>query len=189
MKYTILIDPGHGGQDSGAEGHFWSPDEEPVLVHEKDVNLNIGLYARRYLNDHYPDKFMVHMTRREDKFLTLQQRCDKSHEIDADLFLSVHCNSWTGKTVTGIETYYYYVDALPFARTVHFTMMETLNTHKDRGIKEARYYVIKNSVPEAVLIECEFLSNIQMAEWLNKENTQRQYGLFIGESVREYFLT
>lgn len=201
MKYTIVIDPGHGGHDPGAPRRDSGPPAIPFLsektfepIIEKEVVRKIGLYARRYLNDHYPDKFMVHITRRDDTFLTLQQRCNKAIDLNADLFISVHCNAFdevddTGPGVTGIETFYYWEDAKRFANILQGTVMETLMNHRDRGVKYGNFKVIRESVPEAVLLECEFIDEEIPARLLDKENTQRQYGVFIGESVREYFLT
>jgi N-acetylmuramoyl-L-alanine amidase len=188
-----VVDPGHGGHDSGAIGRY-SPDAGGynVTVLEKDVNLNIGLYARRYLLQNYPDNFLVMMTRKDDTYLTLQSRCEKAQQYEADLFISVHCNAFdevddTVPGVTGIETYYYWEDAKRFGNILQNNIIANFPDHKNRGLKKYRYYVVKNSVPEAVLLECEFID--EMPEWLNRENIQRRFGLFIGEAVRKYYLT
>lgn len=187
MKPVILLDPGHGGHDSGAVGrHFDGVDQIEVL--EKDVNLTIALYARKYLLEYYPDKFNVRLTRHTDRFLTLPERCNKADAVVADLFVSIHCNSFDDSSVTGFETFYYFQDAVKFADMLQENMEHSFVDNINRGIKSARFYVIKYSVPNAVLFECEFLSNAEKAKWLNKKTTKRDLGLVIGETIREYFL-
>ena len=190
MKKTIILDPGHGGHDSGAVGVVDVEGHAKYDVLEKNVNLKIGLLTRRYLNQKFPDDFNVFMTRHSDVFLTLQQRCDRAEEHGADLFVSIHCNAFdevddTVPGVTGIETYYYWEDAKRFANLVQWHMLSEWTDHKDRGVKQYRYYVIKNSIPESVLVECEFID--EMPEWLDTVYVQRNFATQIGNAVKGYF--
>lgn len=191
-----MLDPGHGGHDSGAMGMATAVTKNTNLgvettlsnpIYEKDVNLNIAKYARRYLNTHYPDKFICYMTRTSDTFISLLDRVIHN----PDLFVSIHCNAFdevddTVPGVTGIETFYYWDDAKRFANILQRNMIQRFIHSKNRGVKQARYYVIRKGIPESVLFECEFID--EKAEWLSQETIQRDYGLVIGESIREYFL-
>ena len=85
---TLVIDPGHGGHDPGACGHGFA-EAEIVL----DVSLKLALAM-----DHLADVFL---TRRSDKYLTLSERARKSNQLDADLFVSIHCNSASNTSATG----------------------------------------------------------------------------------------
>ncbi|MBI4383052.1 MAG: N-acetylmuramoyl-L-alanine amidase [Nitrospinae bacterium] len=92
----IVIDPGHGGKDHGAEG------ESGLL--EKDVNLEVAKKLKSILEKRY--KYRVLMTREDDAFVSLKDRGALANEKDATLFVSVHANAAPRKSAKGIETYY-----------------------------------------------------------------------------------
>jgi len=189
MKFNIMLDPGHGGHDSGAVGEIQIDGHVSYDLKEKDVNLAIAKYARRYLNQYYSDNFSCYLTRSRDAFVTLSDRV--KHGIDSDLYVSIHCNAFdevddTVPGVTGIETFYYWDDAKKFANILQRNVIQHFESCKNRGVKYARYYVIRKGIPESVLFECEFID--EKAEWLEQNKIQRAYGIIIGESIREYFL-
>lgn len=92
----IVVDPGHGGHDSGAVG--------PNGVREKDVVLAIGLKLRELLRDELG--LDVVMTRSTDVFIPLEERTAIANKVNADLFVSVHANAALNRSASGIETYY-----------------------------------------------------------------------------------
>jgi N-acetylmuramoyl-L-alanine amidase len=92
----IVVDPGHGGHDSGAVG--------PSGLQEKDVVLAIGLKLRELLKDELG--LDVVMTRSADVFIPLEERTAIANKVNADLFLSVHANAAPNRNASGIETYY-----------------------------------------------------------------------------------
>ncbi|GFE61826.1 N-acetylmuramoyl-L-alanine amidase [Geobacter sp. AOG2] len=92
----IVVDPGHGGHDSGALG--------PDGVKEKDVVLAIGLKLRDLLRDELG--LDVVMTRSTDVFIPLEERTAIANKVNADLFVSVHANAALNHVASGIETYY-----------------------------------------------------------------------------------
>ncbi len=94
--YRIIIDPGHGGKDAGCSGRH---------SHEKDIVLAIGKKIREISKKKYPDLEVI-MTRDTDKFIPLHERAKLANKNNADLFISLHCNSIGGKShVHGSETY------------------------------------------------------------------------------------
>ncbi|MFZ5864834.1 MAG: N-acetylmuramoyl-L-alanine amidase [Thermodesulfobacteriota bacterium] len=97
-RFTVVIDPGHGGKDPGAV----SPDG---LLLEKDVTLQLAKAIKARLERSNP-RISVALTRTDDRFLTLKERTAFANSLDADLFLSVHCNSAHDASPRGIETYY-----------------------------------------------------------------------------------
>src|SRR6185369_4148683 len=92
----IVVDPGHGGHDSGAVGLNG--------IREKDVVLAIGLKLRELLKDELG--LDVVMTRSTDVFIPLEERTAIANKVGADLFLSVHANAAPNRLAAGIETYY-----------------------------------------------------------------------------------
>jgi N-acetylmuramoyl-L-alanine amidase len=92
----IVIDPGHGGHDSGALG--------PGGIEEKDVVLDVALRLGRLLHDRLGSDVIY--TRKTDTFVPLETRTAIANQAQADLFISIHANSSSDPTVRGVETYY-----------------------------------------------------------------------------------
>lgn len=94
--YKIIIDPGHGGKDGGCSGRH---------SREKDIVLAIGKKIRDISKEKYPNLEVI-MTRDTDEFIPLYERAKLANQNQADLFISLHCNSIGGKShVHGSETY------------------------------------------------------------------------------------
>lgn len=92
----IVIDPGHGGKDYGKTGY--------TGVLEKDVNLMLAFAMRNRLESELDVE--VILTREDDRLLSLTERTEIANEADADLFLSIHCNSWFSEQTGGFEAYF-----------------------------------------------------------------------------------
>ncbi len=95
---TILLDPGHGGDEYGAT----SKDSKLGTIHEKDLNLKLA----KIIQDKLRFKHSVYLTRSYDKTISLQERADMADKVNADLFISIHFNSSHHKKHRGFETYY-----------------------------------------------------------------------------------
>jgi len=80
--HTIILDPGHGGRDYGAVGK---------ITNEKTINLNVALEIRKLLKDY--EQIKIVMTRKDDRFIALQERADIANRNHGDLFISIHVNS------------------------------------------------------------------------------------------------
>jgi len=96
---TVVIDPGHGGHDSGAIG--------PTGLKEKNVNLKIAKALKKQLELHGKAIGIsrVMLTRSNDRFIPLEERTAIAKKHNADLFISIHCNAAKNKKAYGIETY------------------------------------------------------------------------------------
>ncbi len=95
-KFTLVIDAGHGGHDSGAVG---------ARSKEKNINLSVALLFGKYVEKNCPDVKVIY-TRTNDTFVTLQGRANIANNAKADLFVSVHTNSAAkGNTARGFEVY------------------------------------------------------------------------------------
>ena len=93
---TVVIDPGHGGRDSGALG---------ANTKEKDINLTVSLLVGDYISKNCPDVKVVY-TRERDVFVDLDERAAIANRANADVFISIHCNSTDKSTsAVGAETY------------------------------------------------------------------------------------
>jgi N-acetylmuramoyl-L-alanine amidase len=169
----IVIDAGHGGKDSGALGEN---------LKEKDVVLNIAHHLAMILKKYNIESVM---TRRNDIFLSLAERCDIANKENADLFISIHCNSYN-KTASGIETYCFKKEseAGKLAQDAQDAMMKIFPTHIDRGVKEAGFYVLKNTNMPAILVECEFIDS--MSDFLRKDGTQYKFAIAIANGILKY---
>ncbi|HEU5411532.1 MAG TPA: N-acetylmuramoyl-L-alanine amidase [Candidatus Acidoferrales bacterium] len=95
----IVIDPGHGGHDTGTIG----PGRHPLM--EKDVCLDVALRLGKLIHKKLPGAEVVY-TRTTDVFVPLEERTAIANQAKADLFISIHANASRDKYARGIETYY-----------------------------------------------------------------------------------
>lgn len=93
--FTVVIDAGHGGHDSGAVGK---------IAKEKNINLAVALKLGNLINEKHPSVKVVY-TRRSDVFIPLQRRADIANENSADIFFSIHTNATKGPSAFGTETF------------------------------------------------------------------------------------
>jgi N-acetylmuramoyl-L-alanine amidase len=105
---AILIDPGHGGKDSGAIGYFPGKDGEQRLL-EKDVVLDVAKGLYRMLSSAYPDK-QIFLTRDNDRYLKLEERTEIANNVDlgkneAIIFVSIHANAAFNRNAKGYEVW------------------------------------------------------------------------------------
>lgn len=181
----IVLDPGHGGSDSGAVG--------PTGVTEKAVSLAVGLKAQKLLS---AAGYNVIMTRTTDIDVAapgvpdateLQARVDKSPP-NTDIFISVHCNAFSNGNAHGVETYHA-PGAVKGARLARLLNEELLRLGglENRGTKPARFYVMTHSKCPASLIELGFITNPREEKLLASEDYQQKLAQAITNAVNRYF--
>jgi N-acetylmuramoyl-L-alanine amidase len=203
---VIVIDPGHGGADSGAIA-------QGML--EKDLNLDVGLRVARVLQ---ASGLTVKLTRADDRFVPLEARVEMANALPGAIFVSIHFNDaqGEGRTVSrasGIETYYSGVKQVAPARDSvwtalfrrskaaanpapadavragalladciqHALIAETAAA--DRGIKEAGLYVTRRVRGPAVLVEGGFVSHPQEARLLQDPGYRQTIANAIAEGI------
>lgn len=143
---TVVIDPGHGGQDNGGQ---WGKVYEKHLALDTAVRLENNLKRLGY---------QTVLTRRSDYFVTLPQRVAIGNSYRNAIFVSLHYNYTWKENVSGLETFYYNAEGQRLAQFVQKSLVRQTRT-VDRNAKFARFYVIRNSKLPAILVEGGFVSN------------------------------
>ena len=174
MKVTI--DAGHGGEDSGATGSLNGYFESHGV-------LDIALRLRALLERHVE----VQMTREDDTFTSLPERCRMANEWGADILVSLHLNSATSDA-SGFEVFTSgSTKSKDLAKRVWSRHTKAFPDQKDRGVKTAGFYVLKHSDMPAVLTEGCFLSNDAENQWVSLDETRQQMAEAIGQGILDYF--
>ncbi len=143
---TVIIDPGHGGHDKGGQ---WG------RVYEKHLALDTSIRLESHLKKM---GYNTILTRRSDYFVSLPGRMQMANKTRNAIFISIHYNYTWKQQVSGIETFYHNQPSHQLAKDVHRGVMSRVKVN-DRGVKYARYYVIRNTKMPAVLVEGGFVSN------------------------------
>nr|WP_174783370.1 MULTISPECIES: N-acetylmuramoyl-L-alanine amidase [unclassified Dolichospermum] len=174
-KIVVIIDPGHGGKDSGAIGIGG--------VLEKDVILPIGKRIAEILER---NGIQVIMTRDSDYFVTLPGRVTMAQRANADVFVSIHANSAGANRpeVSGLETYHY-DSGLRLAQIVHSKILQSLNV-RDRNVRKARFYVLRKTSMPSILVETGFLTGRDDAAKLRTSAYQNQMADAIAQGILQY---
>ncbi|MBO6304860.1 MAG: N-acetylmuramoyl-L-alanine amidase [Selenomonadaceae bacterium] len=185
----IAIDPGHGGSDAGAIG--------PTGAMEKNVTLDICLELKKILED---DGATVVMTRESDVEVSpkkskatdveeLQARVDIANESKADIFLSIHMDSFTNRTARGTTGYYFGAGgstSRSLADKVRANIVDQLGT-MSRGTQTCNFYVVKHTDMPATLIEVAFISYPDEEKLLTSKEGVRKAATAIADGISDYF--
>jgi len=187
---VIVIDPGHGGADPGAQNSG---------LKEKDINLDVSLRLRESLES---KGCIVIMTREVDKDFylpgfvlgrmakrsELDKRVNIATENNADLFISVHTNSFPRPNTYGMETYYHLKSspgkALAELIQKQLTQLQSDNKRKS---KAGDYYLINQSKIPAVIVEVGFISNTRERNLLLSNDYRDSIAAAIGTGIEHYF--
>ena len=161
-KYDIkiVLDPGHGGTDPGSIGYL----SGNIMVKEIDVNLKISNKVLKILRD---KGYNVIATRTTDTFVGLNTRAEIANSANADLFVSVHNNSFTNSSAKGTLTMYAYDSPKTGQKISGKTIAQIMQNHlikatesQNRGLmKNSQIVVIRKTKMPAILLECLFMSN------------------------------
>jgi N-acetylmuramoyl-L-alanine amidase len=192
----IVIDPGHGGHDEGAQGFG---------MLEKDIALDIALRMERKLRQYH---LLAVLTRKTDVYVSLADRTAIANRYDHSVFVSIHANQCAEPTVCGVETYYASEKISPdfpwsqvsldltlpepgpdmgktLAGSIQDSITEDLPV-ANRGIKARGLYVVSHVQNPAVLVECGFMSNALDAHQLNSEDYREKLAASIVKGIIDY---
>ncbi len=190
---TVVIDAGHGAHDTGAKGPYGR---------EKDYALDMVLRLEKELQAR---GFKTLLTRRDDTFLTLSQRVEIANREKNAIFISIHFNSSGAQTANGIETYALApqgtsstdgsspwnslltgnvrdAENIALATAVHAHVISELKS-VDRGIKRARFNVLRGINKPAILFEGGFVTNPSEAKLINDPEHRQRIAVSIADAV------
>lgn len=172
----VCIDAGHGGSDPGAIG------TRPFTLREKQFTLDLALLLEEELE---PRGHWVVMTRRRDRAVGLAARANFSNRLDADLFVSIHANAAGSSSAEGMEVYHFPDSRTgrPVARRVLRAMLAAFPTHRNRGVKEANFAVLRLTAMPAILVECEFITNPRQLRFLANPTNQQKLARAIADAI------
>ena len=174
-RVIVVIDPGHGGKDSGAPGIGG--------LLEKDVVLPIGKRIAAILEQ---NGIQAVLTRDADFFVELQGRVDIAERANATLFVSVHAN-YVDKLpdVNGLEVYYY-DSGYNLAEVVRKTILQNISTLNDRGTRKARFYVLRKSSMPSILVETGYMTGREDNPRLGNPEYQKRMAEAIADGILRY---
>ena len=177
-KPIIVLDAGHGGKNTGAKKQY-------PLCEEKRLSLITTLLAKRYIEQM---GYRVILTRSKDAFISLAKRVYIANKFNADLFVSIHFNSSYNRKAKGIEVYYPRKiksnkrSSLSHRLASNILLKSIFHTKAvSRGVKEANFYVIKDTKMPAILLEGGFITNDVECRRLR----QRQYLEKLAKGIAE----
>ncbi|MDP4663927.1 MAG: N-acetylmuramoyl-L-alanine amidase [Salibacteraceae bacterium] len=224
----VVIDAGHGGHDPGNLGTGRYKDTE------KDISLEVALQLGEFIQRAYPNVDVIY-TRKEDKFVALKDRTSIANKVNADLFISIHCNSAANHEAYGTETFSmaltkskanielamrensvimleegyeqtyngfdpsdpealivrsivqgaYLDQSLSLSAKIQEQYRERVS-RRDRGVKQAPYWVISFTTMPSVLTELGFLTNKSEEDFLNSENGKIYMASAIYRAFKQY---
>ncbi|MBD8038812.1 N-acetylmuramoyl-L-alanine amidase [Solibacillus sp. A46] len=176
----IILDPGHGGKDPGAvnSGHT-----------EKAIVLKVSNLVKQKLE---ADGAKVQMTRSGDTYPSLQERVKFTQDKFGEIYVSIHVNAATSTSAQGTETYYSISSGDQFEedkKLATYINTEIVNNAKmkNRGVKEAQYYVTRNMIIPSVLVELGFISNAEDRKKLVDDKYVEIYAQSIYNGIVDYY--
>jgi N-acetylmuramoyl-L-alanine amidase len=178
----IVIDPGHGGESSGAVG--------PGDIHEKEVVLEIGKFLQGMLEDRGAE---VIMTRTQDVEVNLSERIDSALEHQADLFISIHANAHAegadAVNYHGSMTLYNYAYNQKLAEIMLDNLAERMGLPRKRIWQRNDLTVLRRPQVPSVLVETAFMMHPKDNWYLLQPEYQKEFARAIMDGIIDYFLS
>jgi N-acetylmuramoyl-L-alanine amidase len=210
----VVLDPGHGGSNAGAQGAVPS-------LHEKQLTLAIAMQVAAKLREH---GISVELTRTDDRTLTLRQRTDAADRANADLFVSIHANASPTRTQRGYETYVLTTkgvdvdaralrsesvtprpgldpdialvlddvergasqwEAADLAARMQRSLRDRRGPEGDRGVRQDSEHVLLGATMPAVLVEVGFIDHPVEGKQLAEPAIQAQLATAIAEAIED----
>lgn len=184
---TIVLDPGHGGSDSGAVGPTGLAEKTATLAVSKKVKTLLEASGARVVmtRDSDVDVYGRNATDRQE----LQARVNVGeYTPGANIFVSIHCNAFSNPAAKGMETYYFpgSVRGEQLATSIYNELLKDGGL-AGRGVRTANFYVIKHSSMPATLLELAFITNPREEALLGDDNYQTTLAKAIVRGISRYF--
>jgi N-acetylmuramoyl-L-alanine amidase len=152
-------------------------------IREADIVLDIGKKLAEILSQ---QGVQVVLTRDRDVEIDLEPRVSYAEQVNADLFVSVHANAinMSRPDVNGLETYYY-SSGQGLASDIHRSILDSMDI-RDRGVRTARFYVLRRTSMPAVLVEVGFVTGAEDQRRLSDSDYRTQMAQAIARGVLQY---
>ena len=182
---TIVIDVGHGGTDRGAR-------RNAPYCEEKKICLQTGKLVQKYLDQL---GYHVVMTRSTDHFISLPKRVEIAKQANANIFVSVHYNSSKSPKAKGIEVFFCDDSEKNKTRSraskkLASSVLDRVisrTSARSRGVKTGNFYVIRETVMPAILVEGGFISNPEERKLLKSQAYQQKIAQGVADGIDHYF--
>jgi N-acetylmuramoyl-L-alanine amidase len=176
---AIMLDAGHGGSDTGAVG--------VTGVNEKDIVLGTSQQLERKLEGM---GYKVVLTRSDDSFMSLGERADYANSALPMIFISIHANSIEDPMFTGVMTFHYEgsSEGTKLASAIQRALLASTSA-VDRGVRTANFFVLRETVVPAVLVEIGFLTNSIEEYKLRDPSYQQRIVDGVAAGIDEYMRT
>lgn len=175
MSIKVWLDAGHGGKDPGAIGNG---------LQEKNITLPVTLEVGKILERY---GITVGYSRKNDVYVSLEDRANKANNFGADIFVSIHCNAFEKPSAHGVETYSHIgsVKGAKLAKSIHDEVIKAKLYTRNRGTKTANFAVLRLTKMPAALIEMAFITNLEDAQLLKTK--QKEFATAIAKGILSYF--
>lgn len=175
QRVVVVIDPGHGGKDPGAIGIGGAQEKQVILPISKQIAAILE-----------KEGVQVVMTRDSDYFVDLAPRVAIAERANADVFVSIHANSMglSRPDVNGLETYYF-SSGQRLAQVIHRNILQRV-TIRDRGVRRARFYVLRKSSMPSVLVEVGYMTGREDNPRLRSAAYQKEMAEAIARGILQY---
>jgi N-acetylmuramoyl-L-alanine amidase len=181
QKKVVVIDPGHGGVDSGAIGID--------STYEKDVVLNVAHEILKLNKSLFDNEWDIYLTRYKDTLISLSDRSRLAKSLDADVFVSLHCNA-SGKNSRGMEVYVHNSNSkasIALGVAILNESTKKLGFEK-RGVKFANFQVLQETISyyPSVLVEIGFITNPDEADYFLEAKNIKALALAVLMGILSY---
>jgi len=193
---TVVIDPGHGGKDSGSKG---------VYAYEKIYTLDL---AKKLWKQLILRGFKVRFTRLDDEDLTLPERVTRANEAETAIFVSLHFNAHPSRQPSGLETYAITppgtpttgeysaephtwrgnlrdAESIALATAVHTSALRATQA-ADRGVRRARFHVLRGLTMPGILFEGGYITNPKECEEINQDTYRYGMAVAIADGIDNF---
>jgi N-acetylmuramoyl-L-alanine amidase len=175
----ILLDPGHGGIDTGAE--------TPSGYREKDVNLIVARLLEAQLTSRGAT---VYLTRSDDKYLSLNERLEIIDRIEPAIALSIHYNyiplGADAQQNQGVEIFWYHPQSRGLASSLQNYIVNKLG-RPSKGVDWNNLALVRPTIAPSVLLELGFMSHPEELNWIINPQEQQKLGVTLADGITEWF--
>jgi N-acetylmuramoyl-L-alanine amidase len=169
----VVIDPGHGGHDNGGKIGY---------IFEKHLALDVSLRLERYLSG---KGLSTTLTRKRDVFIGLDERAAVANRLGNCIFVSIHFNWVSYGGPSGTETFYCGSNGFPLASAIQNSVAAGLGT-PNRGVKFARYKVLRSCRVPAAIMEGGFISTVKERSRILDPRYRQRLAELIGDGILRF---